>query len=82
MAKKVFRGVVHGRTIALEEEPGVADGERVEVTMKTLAARTVWGEGLQRCAGALADEWTDEDDRILEEIHKDRARDTRRDISL
>ena len=36
-----------------------------------------WGEGLRKCAGALADEWTEEDDRILEEIYQERKRDTR-----
>jgi hypothetical protein len=33
-----------------------------------------------RTAGALADSWTDEDDRILEEIYKDRKRETRREM--
>jgi len=34
--------------------------------------RLQWSEGFFRCAGALANEWTKEDDRILEEIHQSR----------
>lgn len=33
-----------------------------------------------KTAGLLADSWTEEDDRILEEIHRDRKRETRREI--
>jgi len=73
-------GVVHGKTIELDEDPGVAEGQQVQITIKTVPAKRPWGEGLRRCAGALANDWTDEDDRILEEIHQDRKRDTRKEI--
>jgi hypothetical protein len=33
-----------------------------------------------RCAGALASDWSDEDDRILEEIQNDRKRDSREEV--
>jgi hypothetical protein len=78
---KTVHGVVHGKTIELDEDPGVAEGQQVQITIKTVAAKKPWGEGLRRCAGALANEWTDEDDRILEEIHQDRKRDTRKEIT-
>jgi hypothetical protein len=74
---QTMQGKVHGRTIELDEDPGVAEGEQVEITIRTVPAKRTWGEGLRRCAGALADEWTEDDDRILEEIHHDRKRDTR-----
>ena len=77
---KTVHGVIHGKTIELEENPGVAEGQEVEITIRPIPNRTPWGEGLLRCAGALASDWTDEDDRILEEIHADRKRDTRREI--
>ena len=80
MTKTIY-GKVHGRTIELDEDPGVAEGQRVEITIKSMPAKKPWGEGLRRCAGALADEWTEEDDRILEEIQEDRKRDTRKEIS-
>jgi hypothetical protein len=81
---KIVHGIVHGKTIELDQELGLADGEQVEVAIQITGATSdakPWGEGLRRCAGALADEWTAEDDRILEEIHQDRKRDTRKDIS-
>lgn len=76
----VVHGVVHGNTIELKEPPGVPDGQEVRVIVTAIESRRPWGEGLRRCAGALADEWTDEDDRILEEIYQDRRRDSRKEI--
>jgi hypothetical protein len=78
---KTMHGKVHGRTIELDEDPGVAEGEQVEIIIRTVPTKRTWGEGLRRCAGALADEWTEDDDRILEEIHQDRKRDPRQEIS-
>jgi hypothetical protein len=77
---RTVHGVVHGRTIELHEDLGVADGQTVEVQIKVVPVTATWGDGLRRCAGALANEWTAEDDRILEAIHEDRKRDTRRTI--
>ena len=76
----VIQGVVHGNTIELKESPGVPDGQEVEVVVTAIASRQPWGEGLRRCAGALAEEWSGEDDRILEEIYQERKRDSRRDV--
>lgn len=73
---KTLHGKIHGRTIELDEDPGVAEGQPVEITIMSMPAERPWGEGLRRCAGALANEWTEEDDRILDEIHQDRKRDT------
>ncbi len=40
-----------------------------------------WQPGSRRtAAGMLADSWTEEDDRILEEIHRDRKRESRREV--
>lgn len=78
---KVIHGVVHGRTIELTEDPGVPEGQEVEVVVKSIPPkRENWGEGLRRCAGALANEWTEEDDRILEEIYQERKLDSRREV--
>lgn len=55
---KIMNGVVHGRTIELEEEIGVPDGQKVEVAIhlsSTSPEQEQWGDGLRRCAGALAD---------------------------
>ena len=77
---KVIQGKINGRTIELNEDAGLAPGQVVEVQIKSLQPPSNWGEGIMRCAGALADEWTDEDDRILDEIHQDRKRPSRREI--
>jgi hypothetical protein len=61
--------------------PAEFNGQRVEVHVRVLPAAQPWGDGLRRCAGALESEWSDEDDRILAEIHQDRDRDTRREIA-
>jgi hypothetical protein len=78
---RTLRGVIHGRTVELTEDLGVADGQQVEITIKTVASPKPWGEGLRRCAGAFAADWTEEDDLIMEEIHLERKRETRKEIS-
>lgn len=77
--EKELHGIVRGKTIDLTEEPGVADGLEVKVVIKPTEPGMTWGDGLRRCAGALADDWTPEDDQILDEIYKDRKNDVRRD---
>jgi hypothetical protein len=78
MTSKTIHGIVNGRTIELTDDPGLPTGQEVEVVVKPVSLPTsTWGEGLRRCAGALAQEWTDEDDRILEAIYQERKRDDR-----
>jgi hypothetical protein len=71
---------IHGRTIALAQDPGIAEGQQVEITIKTVPTSERWGEGRRRCAGAFAEDWTEEDDRILAEIYQERKRDTRKEM--
>ena len=64
-----LHGKVHGRTIELDEDPGVAEGQEVEVQMKVISRINAKpGDGFLRTEGALADdtEW----DGIVEEIQK------------
>jgi hypothetical protein len=77
---KVIHGKINGRTIELNEDLGLAPGEEVEVQVRSLKPPEHWSESFRRCAGALANEWTEEDDRILEEIYQDRKRPSRREI--
>jgi hypothetical protein len=76
---KVIQGTVRGKTIELAEDPGLAEGQAVEVSVRTLPADTtrMSGEGLLRTEGALADDphW----DAIMEEVHRERKNDTRRE---
>lgn len=77
---RTIHGTVYGRTIRLDEDLGVVEGQQVELQVKLVPPSKQWGDGLRRCAGALADDWTEEDDRILAAIHEDRKRDTRPEI--
>ncbi len=78
--RKLLHGTVHGRTIELSEDPGLADGQEVEVAVRPakpeLAERQ--GAGFLRTEGALADDpyW----DAIMEEIYQERKKDERREI--
>ncbi len=67
---KTIHGIVHGRTIELDEDLGVAEGQPVEVQVKVPRPTQPWGEGILRTAGALADDphW----DGIMDEIHQAR----------
>jgi hypothetical protein len=84
---KTLRGKVHGKTIELDEDLGVVDGQEVEVQVKIVRLKKRlpgpppgWQAGKpSTTAGMLADAWTEEDDRILEEIHRDRKREIRRE---
>jgi len=78
---KTTHGIVRGKTIELVEDLGVAEGQEVEVQVTLVDADGKWGEGLRRSAGALAAEWTAEDDQILESIHHSRKSETRREIT-
>ena len=78
--EKAIHGIVHGDIIKLSEHLDVADGEEVEVVVKVVSSNKPWGDGLRRCAGALAREWTEEDDQILEQIHQERKHDVRSEL--
>ncbi|HEX7450459.1 MAG TPA: hypothetical protein VF306_23060 [Pirellulales bacterium] len=77
---KTFQGKISGKTIELDVDPGIEKGSDVEVHIRAIPVAADWGEGLRRSAGSMAEEWTDEDDRIFEQIYQDRKRDTRREL--
>jgi len=71
---------VRGRTIELDEDPGVAEGQEVEVRIEVTERRREPGEGILRTAGALADDpyW----DAIMEEVHQGRRRESRSQVEF
>jgi hypothetical protein len=76
---KTLHGKVHGRTIELDEDPGVAEGQEVEVQVKVVPQTVqLTGEGFLRTEGALADdaEW----DEIMDEIYRNRKLERRPQI--
>jgi hypothetical protein len=77
---KAFQGVSHGTTIQLNENPGLPDGQTVEVVVQSVQSSPAWGDGIRRSAGGMAGQWTAEDQEILDEIHKRRDQDSHREI--
>lgn len=75
-----FHGTMHGNTIVLKEPSDAVDGQEVVVLLKYLKPARPWGEGIRASAGAMADQWTEEDDRILEQIQQERRLETRQEI--
>jgi len=63
-SQTILEGVVHGKMIELEREPGLPDGQKVTVSIQPspLDRSLAPGEGIRRSAGA----WTD-DPKGLEE---------------
>ena len=60
---------VSGPTLTIPMPPEF-EGRQVEVEVRVIGIVEPWGEGLKRCAGALADdpEW----DAVMDEIHQAR----------
>lgn len=76
---KTLHGRVHGRTIQLDEDLDVNEGQEVVVQVRVvLSSSRTPGEGFLRTEGALADdtEW----DAIMEEIHRARKLERRPEI--
>jgi hypothetical protein len=75
---KILHGRIRGRTIELTEELGLVEGQEVEVQLKVVPSAAKWGEGILRTEGALHDDpyW----DAIMDEVHQERKRDSRKDI--
>jgi len=50
--------------------PSEFQGQKVEIAIRVVGNKALWGEGIKRCAGALADdpEW----DASMDEIHQAR----------
>ncbi len=67
---RTLRGRVQGRRIELDQDPGMAEGQKVEVQIAIVEPTRKWGDGIRRTAGVLADdtEW----DAIMQEIHEAR----------
>ena len=77
---KTMHGTVHGKTIELDEDLGVAEGQEVEVQVRVIFKTTRNpGEGFDRTEGALANdaEW----DAIMEEIYQARKLERRSQFS-
>lgn len=54
-AMKTIRGVIRGKTIELEQETGLCNGQAVAVSLQPVAEALPAGEGIRRSAGAWGD---------------------------
>ena len=72
---RIIHGKVHGKTIELDEDLGLAAGQEVEVQITPVPATKVWGEGIRRSAGGWAD--YPELDAVLEQLYQERKRERR-----
>jgi hypothetical protein len=77
MVKQV-QGVIHGKTIELDHDLGIAEGQRVDVEVRVSSTARVWGEGILRSAGIAAD--VPGFDGAFEQVQRDRELATTRDI--
>lgn len=77
---KLIHGIVRGNTIELSENLGLAEGQLVQIVVQPVDPLRSPGDGIRTSAGGLADQWTDQDDTILESIYHDRRRDADREI--
>jgi hypothetical protein len=70
---KTINGKIHGKTIELDEDLGVPDGQEVQVQVTIVPPARKWGEGILRSAGG----WVDypEMDAIMEKIQRGRKGD-------
>ena len=75
---KTVHGVVHGRTIELDEDLGLSEGQEVEVQVKLVTKNGTWGEGIRRSAGG----WNDHPEMgaIMDKIQQDRKLERRSGI--
>lgn len=72
------QGVIHGKTIELDHDLGIAEGQRVDVQVCVSPPARVWGEGILRSAGIAAD--VPGFDETFEQVQRDRELATSRDI--
>ena len=71
-------GVIHGRSIELDADPGISDGQRVEVVIIPAPSPRPWGEGIRRSAGVAAD--VPGFDEAFGQIQQDREHSMMRDL--
>jgi hypothetical protein len=76
---KTLHGKVVGKTIELFDDPGIPDGQEVDVVVTLTQPQQRWGDGIRRSAGAAAN--IPEFDEIFEQVERDRQRAGFRDKS-
>lgn len=65
-----IEGVIHGRTIELATDPGLADGQAVRVVVRPLPTPEQQHEAILRTAGSMAND--PDFDAAMAQVEKDR----------
>ena len=52
---KALHGIIHGKMIELEQDPGIGDGQEVVVHLETTPPPKKLGDEIRSSAGSLAD---------------------------
>jgi hypothetical protein len=60
--QSALRGIVHGKTIELDQDAGLPEGQPVTVVVQPLGDKLAPGEGLKRSFGG----WSDDADNLDE----------------
>ena len=63
-------GTIHGRTIELEADPGLADGQKVEIIIRPATSADARAAAIARTAGSMADD--PEFDAVMAEVERRR----------
>lgn len=72
-----LNGVIHGRTIYLDSDPGFAQGQAIKLSISSESAKSGnWGDGIRKAAGSLAD--MPELDAAMDRIYEDRKLESKR----
>ena len=75
---KFHPAVIQGKTIVLEADPGLVEGQRVEVVILPVPREPGPGEAILRTAGSMADD--PEFDADMAEIERERRAGSFREI--
>jgi hypothetical protein len=67
---EAIEGVIHGKTIDLTIDPGLADGQAVRVIVKPLPTPEQRRDAILRTAGSMAND--DEFDAAMAQVESDR----------
>ena len=80
MMNILSHGIIHGNIIELRNNPGFQDGQEVVVSVTAAPANKESAAQTRYPPGSRALNWTEQDDRILAELYRQRQADTGREI--
>ncbi|HEX3654176.1 MAG TPA: hypothetical protein VHY91_25425 [Pirellulales bacterium] len=82
MQSHVHHGIIHGKSIQLDEDTGLPDGQAVTIIVQIpeVSGRLPPGEGIRRSAGGWADDPAGLDEYLA--WNRSQRKTTRREIEL